>query len=109
LRVSDHTPFAHPLPINSHKTELERFIKSCHEVAMAVSKALSKELGLDPDIIPRFHQIDKTSGDTARVTYAPPVPSDTIALGEHCDFGSVTVLFNQLGGLQVLEPNTRDR
>jgi isopenicillin N synthase-like dioxygenase len=26
------------------------------------------------------------------------------ALGEHTDFGSVTVLFNRLGGLQVLPP-----
>lgn len=75
---------------------------------MAVSRALSKELGLGPDIIPTFHQVNKTSGDTARVTHAPPIAADTIALGEHCDFGSVTVLFNQLGGLQVLEPNTRD-
>jgi len=27
-----------------------------------------------------------------------------ITLGEHTDFGSVTVLFNRLGGLQVLPP-----
>ena len=27
-----------------------------------------------------------------------------VALGEHTDFGSVTVLFNRLGGLQVLPP-----
>lgn len=27
------------------------------------------------------------------------------ALAEHTDYGSVTVLFNQLGGLQVLPPN----
>lgn len=59
------------MPIISHRIGLERFIKSCHEVAMAVSKALSKELDLDPDVIPRFHKIDKMSGDTARVTYAP--------------------------------------
>lgn len=28
------------------------------------------------------------------------------ALGEHTDFGSVTILFNRLGGLQVLPPTT---
>jgi isopenicillin N synthase-like dioxygenase len=27
-----------------------------------------------------------------------------MALGEHTDFGSVTILFNRLGGLQVLPP-----
>ena len=29
-----------------------------------------------------------------------------MALGEHTDFGSVTVLFNRLGGLQILPPNS---
>jgi isopenicillin N synthase-like dioxygenase len=28
--------------------------------------------------------------------------------GEHTDFGSITVLFNQLGGLQVLSPNSHE-
>lgn len=28
--------------------------------------------------------------------------------GEHTDFGSITVLFNQLGGLQVLNPNSHE-
>jgi isopenicillin N synthase-like dioxygenase len=37
---------------------------------------------------------------------APPQPVDDrrTALGQHTDFGSVTVLFNRLGGLQVLPP-----
>lgn len=41
---------------------------------------------------------------------APPQPRDDerVALGEHTDFGSVTVLFNRLGGLQVLLPSTGD-
>lgn len=28
--------------------------------------------------------------------------------GEHTDFGSITVLFNQLGGLQVLNPDSQE-
>lgn len=37
---------------------------------------------------------------------APPQPvyDPRTALGEHTDFGSVTVLFNRLGGLHVLPP-----
>lgn len=41
-----------------------------------------------------------------RFIKAPPQPADDrrTALGQHTDFGSVTVLFNRLGGLQVLPP-----
>lgn len=77
-------------------------------VATNVSRALLREIGLYPEIIPSFHHFDKISADTARVTYAPPIPAETTAVGENCDFGSVTVLFVKLGGLQILEPSNRD-
>jgi isopenicillin N synthase-like dioxygenase len=53
-----------------------------------------------------MHRIDGRSGDQIRFVKAPPQPKDDrrTALGEHTDFGSVTVLFNRLGGLQVLPP-----
>lgn len=45
-----------------------------------------------------------------RFIHAPPQPDDDgderVALGEHTDFGSVTVLFNRVGGLQVLAPSS---
>lgn len=31
------------------------------------------------------------------------------ALGEHTDFGSMTVLFNRLGGLQILPPDSSEQ
>ena len=53
-----------------------------------------------------MHRINGRSGDQIRFIKAPPQPKDDrrTALGEHTDFGSVTVLFNRLGGLQVLPP-----
>lgn len=53
-----------------------------------------------------MHRIHSVSGDQVRFVKAPPQPVDDrrTALGEHTDFGSVTVLFNRLGGLQVLPP-----
>lgn len=53
-----------------------------------------------------MHKIDGRSGDQIRFVKAPPQPKEDrrTALGEHTDFGSVTVLFNRLGGLQVLPP-----
>ena len=39
------------------------------------------------------------------VKASPQPPSDRkITLGKHTDFGSITILFNRLGGLQILPP-----
>jgi isopenicillin N synthase-like dioxygenase len=53
-----------------------------------------------------MHRIDHKSGDQVRLIKAPaqPTSDDSLRLTEHTDFGSVTVLFNRVGGLQVLPP-----
>ncbi|KAI4153803.1 MAG: hypothetical protein LQ340_002091, partial [Diploschistes diacapsis] len=58
--------------------------------------------------LPSLHRLLQPSGDQIRFTHAPPQPlsDQRVALGGHTDFGSLTVLFNRLGGLQVLPPNT---
>jgi len=108
LRVGGKPPLKHPQPVNECRGELETFMRSCHNVITVVARALSEQLGLPSDLLPSLHRIDRTGGDQARVTHAPPVSSDVITLGEHTDFGSITVLFNQLGGLQVLNPDSHE-
>ncbi|KIW29087.1 uncharacterized protein PV07_04927 [Cladophialophora immunda] len=103
--VSGH----HPQVVLDRFEELQTFMKSCHAVVYAITTSLGKSLGLPRGLLESLHELDRPSVDQARVTCAPPVrPAETITLGEHTDFGSVTVLFNQLGGLQVLAPNKRD-
>lgn len=113
-------PLRHPETITKRRTELENFMTSCHEVTLVILRVLGKQLSLESDLLPNLHKIDRPSGDQARITFAPPVKPDVITLGEHSgktcpffwcthtktykDFGSVTVLFNQLGGLQVIDP-----
>ena len=67
---------------------------------------LNDHLALPEGTLQGMHRIDGRSGDQIRFVKAPPQPKDDqrTALGEHTDFGSVTVLFNRLGGLQVLPP-----
>jgi isopenicillin N synthase-like dioxygenase len=142
LRVGDKAPLQHPLPVNERREEVEDFMRSCHKVVTVIARALSEQLGLGPDTLLELHRLDRTGGDQARVTHAPPVSADTIALGElnslllcsfrtrihsspfnypasrpnflltltgdHTDFGSITVLFNRIGGLQVLNPDSHE-
>jgi hypothetical protein len=63
---------------------------------------LGEQLNSGPDALLVLHRIDRMEGDHARVTYAPPVVLEVSLLGEHTDFSGITVLFNQLGSLQML-------
>lgn len=74
-----------------------------------ILQALSNQLGLSPEhSLINLHRISQPSGDQIRITYAPTSSStqgeERMKLGEHTDFGSLSLLFNRLGGLQVLPP-----
>lgn len=84
-------PSPHPDVVLARKKELAVFMRRCHEVVAVLVRALGTELGLDPDLLPSLHRVDRPSVCQARVTHAPPVSEETICLGEHTDFGSVTV------------------
>lgn len=108
LGIGDAKRTAHPEVIRQRFDELQNFMRACHRVVTLLLGSLGKSLGLADGLLESLHRIDKPSCDQARVTHAPPVGPEIISLGDHTDFGSVTVLFNQLGGLQVLKPQTRE-
>ena len=56
------------------------------------------------------HRLGVRSGCHVRFIRTPPPTTESrgTALGEHTDFGSLTILFNHIGGLQVLLPGTQD-
>jgi len=104
LGISDTWPA--PEVIAENRTLLKSFITSAHSVVTLVLELLNEHLQLPPETLPSLHRLHGTSGDQVRFIKAPPQPANDrrTALGEHTDFGSVTVLFNRLGGLQVLPP-----
>ena len=80
---------------------------------MLIASLLSSRLPLTDQAraaggLPALHRLHAASGDQIRLVRAPPQEASVagVALGEHTDFGSVTVLFNRLGGLQVRLPSS---
>ncbi|RMZ73659.1 Oxoglutarate iron-dependent dioxygenase [Pyrenophora seminiperda CCB06] len=80
---------------------------------MLVASLLSQRLPITEEVrvaggLTALHRLHASSGDQIRFVRAPPQQEEQtagVALGEHTDFGSVTVLFNRLGGLQVRLPS----
>jgi len=102
--ISD--PWPAPEVISSRRPLMKSFISSAHGIVTLVLTLLNEHLRLPENTLQDMHRLEGHSGDQIRFVKAPPQPMDDrrTALGEHTDFGSVTVLFNRLGGLQVLPP-----
>jgi isopenicillin N synthase-like dioxygenase len=77
-----------------------------HELVTLLLTHLEKHLQLLPQALTSLHRLASPSGDHIRLIRAPPQPPSDLrtALGKHTDFGSITILFNRLGGLQILPP-----
>lgn len=81
-------------------------MRSSHSIVTLILNLLNTSLGLPDSTLANLHRLTAPSGDQVRFIKAPPQPIDDrrTAMGEHTDFGSVTILFNRIGGLQVLPP-----
>jgi isopenicillin N synthase-like dioxygenase len=84
------------------------YIRDCRAVIDLLLEALNTRLELPPGTLASMHRLSQPSGDHIRFTCNPPQPfvEATAKRGEHTDFGSLTVLFNWLGGLQIRHPDT---
>ncbi|KAJ2981625.1 hypothetical protein NQ176_g1907 [Zarea fungicola] len=93
----------YPSQLTKHWEDLKTFTKDSHALGIFVLRILAGQLGIPLDSFADKNKIDSLSGDHIRITKkAPHDPSlDVIGLPSHTDFGSVTVLFNWLGGLQI--------
>ncbi|KAL2006257.1 hypothetical protein VTN00DRAFT_9911 [Thermoascus crustaceus] len=99
-------PLPAPEVMQQNRDTLKSFIENAHSIVTLILNLLNEHLELPPSTLSNVHRLHAVSGDQVRFIKAPPQPVDDrrTALGEHTDFGSVTILFNRLGGLQVLPP-----
>lgn len=108
LGISERLPA--PEILHSSRDLLESFMRNSHAIVILILRLLNARLDLPPEKLASLHRLAAPSGDQVRWVCAPPQPQtdSKAALGEHTDFGSVTVLFNRLGGLQVYPAHTND-
>ncbi|KAH8884024.1 Clavaminate synthase-like protein [Thozetella sp. PMI_491] len=95
---------SYPAEIEEARPLLKAFTREGHECGMVVLRELARRLGLAENSFTDLNLFDKPSGDHCRLTRKEPQKlNDTTAIGlpSHTDFGSITILFNWLGGLQV--------
>jgi len=98
-----------PDVVNDHRKLYASFAKSCHELSILILERLECELGLPPGTFSERHRINEISSDQSRqIRYDPQPDGDRrTSLVPHTDYGSITMLFNVLGGLQIL-PEGKD-
>ncbi|KAL9034329.1 MAG: hypothetical protein Q9214_007093 [Letrouitia sp. 1 TL-2023] len=107
LAISD--PLPAPFIIVSNRPLLQSYMQSNHLVLTTLFSSLSTSLGLPLDTFSNLHRFDIPSGCHTRFIQVHPYP-DLLqqTLGEHTDFGSLSILFNRLGGLQVQLPDSHN-
>jgi len=99
-----------PQVIMDNKPLFANYSKSAHGVGMMVMDVLARQLGVDPEEIKGRHKIEEHAGDHVRITRGPPrktVEMPEIQTPSHTDFGTITILMNWLGGLQVWSESSR--
>jgi isopenicillin N synthase-like dioxygenase len=99
-------PFAHPDILYQDKELIKSYINNSHALITLLLNHLNTHLQLPEGTLQSLHRLNEPSGDQIRMIKSPPQPpsDQRTALGKHTDFGSLTILFNQLGGLQILPP-----
>lgn len=99
-----------PSTIMSNKTLFADYSRAAHGTGLMILDILANKLGIDPDEIRKRHKLEESAGDHVRITRGPPrktVEMPEIQTPSHTDFGTITLLMNWLGGLQVWSDSSR--
>ncbi|KAF1954064.1 oxidoreductase [Byssothecium circinans] len=96
-----------PLPyhIHTHLPLFTSFLEHCQTVAKTINTALATQLGLPPNAFASLQDPAKVSGTVIRLIKADASPNAEhlrTSMIHHTDFGTITLLANVVGGLQIL-------
>lgn len=108
--LGNTTRWALPEPVTAQQPLLARYMRNAHTTGLHILSLLGTQLGLPVNALADFHRINHESGDHVRLTWGPPRKTSEmpeIQTPGHTDFGTITILFNWLGGLQVWSDPSR--
>ena len=97
-------PLSAPSAVHENRELFRQFASEGHGLSIFILSQIEKHLHLSPDTMASMHRAANPSGDQVRILKYDPQPEHDrrTSLVPHTDFGTVTLLFNILGGLQVL-------
>ncbi|ROV93813.1 hypothetical protein VMCG_08762 [Cytospora schulzeri] len=98
-----------PLPpiVHTYRALFTSFLKHGQSVVATFSSTIATQLGLPPDTFTSLQDPTQPSGTVIRLikAFASPSSEDLrTSMIHHTDFGTITLLANVLGGLQILAP-----
>lgn len=93
--------------IENNRTLVTSYIRHAYSTVALILSHIEKHLHLSPGTLASLQPQTKRSFTSLRLLRYPPQAADdrrTSLLG-HTDIGTITILFNVLGGLQILTPD----
>ncbi|KAF8576380.1 Clavaminate synthase-like protein [Ramaria rubella] len=98
----------YPPCVENRMLDIKRFIEASDNINRTLMDLMSDRLGLPKEVLRSKHKLTELSPSESRVIKNPPkkMTEEQVAIGAHTDFGSLSLLHNILGGLQVLVPGT---
>lgn len=114
MRKDDFVGNCEPLPrhplVDSNWNLLKSYVLSCRQAIDLMISLLEKHLELPVGTLAQIHRINERSGDHVRFNQAAiqPFSEEKARQSEHTDFGTLTILMNWLGGLQIRLPTTEE-
>ena len=110
MRKDDLVGNCDPLPrhqlVDENWSLLRSYAYSCRQAIDLMIGLLEKHLELPTGTLAQLHRIHERSGDHVRFNQVAiqPFTDEKAKASEHTDFGTLTILMNWLGGLQIRLP-----